>query len=50
MSKIVSYFENAYDELLHKVTWPSWKELQETTAIVMYFGFNHYRFWYGCYC
>jgi preprotein translocase subunit SecE len=35
MSKIITYFENAYDELLHKVTWPSWKELQETTAIVL---------------
>jgi preprotein translocase subunit SecE len=35
MSKIVSYIENAYDELIHKVSWPTWKELQETTGIVL---------------
>jgi preprotein translocase subunit SecE len=35
MSNIITYFENAYDELVHKVSWPTWKELQETTAIVV---------------
>jgi preprotein translocase subunit SecE len=35
MSNIVHYFENAYNELVHKVSWPTWKELQETTAIVL---------------
>jgi preprotein translocase subunit SecE len=35
MSNIITYFENAYDELVHKVSWPTWKELQETTAIVI---------------
>jgi preprotein translocase subunit SecE len=35
MSKIGSYIQSAYDELLHKVTWPSWSELQQTTAIVL---------------
>jgi preprotein translocase subunit SecE len=35
MSKIGSYIENAYDELLHKVTWPTWEELQQTTGIVL---------------
>jgi preprotein translocase subunit SecE len=35
MSKFVTYIENAYDELIHKVTWPTWKEIQETTAIVL---------------
>jgi preprotein translocase subunit SecE len=35
MSNIITYFENAYDELIHKVSWPTWKELQETTAIVL---------------
>ena len=35
MSNIITYFENAYDELIHKVSWPTSKELQETTAIVL---------------
>ena len=35
MSKIGSYVQEAYDELLHKVTWPSWEELQQTTIIVL---------------
>ncbi len=35
MNKVVSYIENAYDELIHKVSWPTWKELQETTGIVL---------------
>lgn len=35
MSKIGTYIQEAYDELLHKVSWPSWDELQQTTMIVM---------------
>ena len=35
MSKIGSYIQEAYDELLHKVSWPSWDELQQTTIIVL---------------
>lgn len=35
MSKFGSYIQEAYDELLHKVTWPSWDELQQTTIIVL---------------
>lgn len=35
MSKIGTYIQEAYDELLHKVSWPSWDELQQTTVIVM---------------
>lgn len=35
MSKIGTYIQEAYDELLHKVSWPSWDELQQTTAIVL---------------
>jgi preprotein translocase subunit SecE len=27
--------QEAYDELVHKVSWPSWSELQQTTAIVI---------------
>ena len=35
MSKFGSYIQAAYDELVHKVTWPSWEELQQTTIIVL---------------
>ena len=35
MSKVGNYVQEAYDELLHKVTWPSWEELQQTTLIVL---------------
>jgi len=35
MSKFGNYVQEAYDELIHKVTWPSWEELQQTTIIVL---------------
>ena len=35
MSKVGNYIQEAYDELLHKVSWPSWDELQQTTIIVL---------------
>ena len=35
MSKVGSYIQEAYDELLHKVRWPTWEELQQTTIIVL---------------
>ncbi|MDR3680281.1 MAG: preprotein translocase subunit SecE [Flavipsychrobacter sp.] len=35
MSKFGNYIQEAYDELVHKVSWPSWDELQQTTVIVI---------------
>ena len=35
MSKFGSYIQEAYDELVHKVTWPGANELQQTTVIVL---------------
>ncbi|MBL7765044.1 MAG: preprotein translocase subunit SecE [Chitinophagaceae bacterium] len=35
MTKIFNYFEQAYDELIHKVTWPTWSELQQSTLITL---------------
>lgn len=35
MSKFGNYVQEAYDELVHKVSWPSWDELQQTTIIVI---------------
>jgi preprotein translocase subunit SecE len=34
MSKIVNYVEESYQELVTKVSWPSWAELQNSTMIV----------------
>jgi preprotein translocase subunit SecE len=33
------YFEEAYNELVHKVSWPTWKELQSSALIVMVASF-----------
>ena len=33
--KLKVYLEEAYDELVHKVTWPTWKELQNSALVVM---------------
>ncbi len=35
MNRIKAYFDEVADELLRKVTWPSWAELQESAIIVM---------------
>lgn len=35
MKKIVAYIQDSYNELVHKVTWPSWKELQGSSILVM---------------
>lgn len=34
MANIKTYIEESYQELLSKVTWPSWKELQEASVLV----------------
>ena len=35
MNKIQSYFKDSYRELLEKVTWPNWQQLQQSTMIVL---------------
>jgi len=35
MRKIVNYLKESYTELVHKVTWPTWKELQNSALVVM---------------
>jgi preprotein translocase subunit SecE len=35
MSKIKAYIEESYNELVHKVTWPTWSELQSSAIVVM---------------
>ena len=34
MSKIVNYVKESYDELVHKVSWPTYKELQSSAIVV----------------
>jgi preprotein translocase subunit SecE len=35
MSKIGTYVQETTNELLHKVTWPTWSELQGSAVVVM---------------
>jgi len=35
MNKVSTYIRESYRELLEKVTWPSWAQLQQSTAIVL---------------
>ncbi|HYQ57068.1 MAG TPA: preprotein translocase subunit SecE [Draconibacterium sp.] len=37
--KLKVYLQEAYDELVHKVTWPTWKELQSSALVVMIASF-----------
>ena len=35
MNKFRLYLKECWEELLHKVSWPTWDELQNSTVIVM---------------
>ncbi|WP_276480953.1 preprotein translocase subunit SecE [Paraflavitalea pollutisoli] len=35
MNKVTTYFQESYRELLEKVTWPTWAQLQQSTMIVL---------------
>jgi preprotein translocase subunit SecE len=32
---IKGYFQESFTELMHKVTWPTWNELQNSAVLVM---------------
>jgi preprotein translocase subunit SecE len=32
--KIIEYAKESYDELLHKVSWPTWTDLQSSAIVV----------------
>ncbi len=34
MSKKESYIKSSYNELINKVSWPTWKELQSSSIVV----------------
>ncbi|MFP3859938.1 MAG: preprotein translocase subunit SecE [Bacteroidota bacterium] len=33
--KIKTYLQNSYNELVYKVSWPTWSELQKSAVVVM---------------
>ncbi|MBS1579369.1 MAG: preprotein translocase subunit SecE [Bacteroidetes bacterium] len=35
MNKISNYFKESYHELVEKVSWPTWLQLQQSTVIVL---------------
>lgn len=39
MEKIKLYLRESYDELMHKVTWPTWANLQSSTIVVLVASF-----------
>ncbi len=34
MARIVEYVKESYDELVNKVSWPTWEELQSSAVVV----------------
>jgi preprotein translocase subunit SecE len=38
MSKVLSYFSEAFEELKSNVTWPEWADVQKYTIIVALFS------------
>lgn len=37
--RINNYIQESYKELVNKVTWPTWKELQSSAVVVMVASF-----------
>jgi preprotein translocase subunit SecE len=35
MNKVSVYLKDSYKELVEKVTWPTWEQLQQSTMIVI---------------
>ncbi len=35
MKKLSTFFRDSYKEMIQKVTWPTWEELQQSTMIVL---------------
>jgi preprotein translocase subunit SecE len=33
-NRVVNYIQESYDELMHKVSWPTWTELQGSAIVV----------------
>jgi preprotein translocase subunit SecE len=39
VASLKTYFAESYNELVHKVSWPTWKELQSSAIIVLVAAF-----------
>ena len=37
--KLTNYFNESYNELVHKVSWPTWNELRNSAIVVMVASF-----------
>ncbi len=35
MNRLITYIKEAYNELMYKVSWPTWAELQSSAWVVM---------------
>jgi len=35
MQKITAYIQDSYNELMNKVSWPTWAELQSSAIVVL---------------
>ena len=35
VANIIQYIEESFNELVHKVTWPTWSELQSSAIVVL---------------
>jgi len=35
VANIIQYIEESYNELVHKVTWPTWDQLQSSSIVVL---------------
>ncbi len=35
MRKFIAYLKDVYQEMVHKVTWPTWEELQVQALVVL---------------
>ena len=35
MANIINYIEESFSELVHKVTWPTWAQLQSSSIVVL---------------
>ena len=36
MKKVIRYFRDSYNELVHKVSWPTSKELSSSAVVVLF--------------
>ena len=59
MSKLIEFFKESYDEMVHKVTWTKYSDLQNSSMLVLVaslifalfiglidFGFDNLLNWY----